>query len=112
MSFIGKNIKKIRTVKNLSQAGFAQLFNLARPSVGGNSGVVRIAQPNVADIKTFVTGVLNNEPRASRQIGVDQEAHESQVGKRWNSSRSTSSLANSKAERMSSAVTPYSAWTS
>lgn len=34
MSFIGKNIKKIRTVKNLSQAGFAQLFNLARPSVG------------------------------------------------------------------------------
>lgn len=34
MSFIGKNIKKIRTVRNLSQAGFAQLFNLARPSVG------------------------------------------------------------------------------
>jgi transcriptional regulator with XRE-family HTH domain len=34
MSFIGKNIKKIRTVKNLSQAAFAQLFNLARPSVG------------------------------------------------------------------------------
>ena len=34
MSYIGKNIKKIRTVKNLSQAAFAQLFNLARPSVG------------------------------------------------------------------------------
>ncbi|GAA4302743.1 helix-turn-helix domain-containing protein [Nibribacter koreensis] len=34
MSCIGKNIKKIRTVKNLSQAGFAQLFDLARPSVG------------------------------------------------------------------------------
>ncbi|MDX5347538.1 MAG: LexA family transcriptional regulator, partial [Hymenobacteraceae bacterium] len=34
MSFIGKNIKKIRTVKKLSQASFAQLFNLARPSVG------------------------------------------------------------------------------
>jgi len=29
-----KNIKKIRTVKKLSQAQFAQLFNLARPSVG------------------------------------------------------------------------------
>lgn len=34
MSFIGKNIKKIRTVKKLSQASFAELFNLARPSVG------------------------------------------------------------------------------
>ena len=34
MSFIGKNIKKIRTVKKLSQASFAKLFNLARPSVG------------------------------------------------------------------------------
>ncbi|MCG8474496.1 MAG: helix-turn-helix domain-containing protein [Cytophagales bacterium] len=34
MSYIGKNIKKIRTVKKLSQAKFAELFNLARPSVG------------------------------------------------------------------------------
>lgn len=34
MSFIGKNIKKIRTVKKLSQASFAELFSLARPSVG------------------------------------------------------------------------------
>ena len=34
MSFIGKNIKKIRTVKKLSQASFAELFNLARASVG------------------------------------------------------------------------------
>lgn len=34
MSLIGKNIKKIRVVKKLSQADFAQLFNLARPSVG------------------------------------------------------------------------------
>jgi len=34
MSYIGKNIKKIRTVRKLSQAAFADLFNLARPSVG------------------------------------------------------------------------------
>lgn len=34
MSVIGKNIRKIRTVKKLSQAAFAELFNLARPSVG------------------------------------------------------------------------------
>jgi transcriptional regulator with XRE-family HTH domain len=34
MSKIGKNIRKIRVIKQLSQASFAQIFNLARPSVG------------------------------------------------------------------------------
>jgi len=34
MSVIGKNIKKIRVVKKLSQAAFAEIFHLARPSVG------------------------------------------------------------------------------
>jgi transcriptional regulator with XRE-family HTH domain len=34
MSYIGKNIKRIRAVKKLSQAAFAELFELARPSVG------------------------------------------------------------------------------
>ena len=34
MSYVGKNIKRIRSVRKLSQAHFAKLFNLARPSVG------------------------------------------------------------------------------
>jgi transcriptional regulator with XRE-family HTH domain len=34
MSFVGKNIRKLRTVKKLSQSAFAELFGLARPSVG------------------------------------------------------------------------------
>ena len=34
MSRIGRNIKKIRVVKKMSQAAFAELFNLARPSIG------------------------------------------------------------------------------
>jgi transcriptional regulator with XRE-family HTH domain len=34
MSYIGKNIRKIRTVKKLSQNAFAQLFNIGRGSVG------------------------------------------------------------------------------
>ncbi len=33
-SRIGENIKKIRQAKKISQAEFAQLFNLARPSIG------------------------------------------------------------------------------
>jgi transcriptional regulator with XRE-family HTH domain len=34
MSNIGKNIKKLRALKKISQAEFAKKFNLARPSVG------------------------------------------------------------------------------
>ena len=34
MSYIGKNIRKIRTVKKISQADFAEMFGLGRPSVG------------------------------------------------------------------------------
>ena len=34
MSFFGKNIKKIRTIKGLSQAAFAELFGLKRAALG------------------------------------------------------------------------------
>ncbi|MFY0686795.1 MAG: LexA family transcriptional regulator [Cyclobacteriaceae bacterium] len=33
-SFVGQNIKKIRQARKISQAEFASLFNLARPSIG------------------------------------------------------------------------------
>ena len=33
-SFAGKNIKKIRQAKNISQSDFANLLNLSRPSIG------------------------------------------------------------------------------
>jgi len=34
MSYFGKNIKKIRSIKKLSQAKFAEIFNLTRGSIG------------------------------------------------------------------------------
>ena len=34
MSFIGKNIKKIRTTKGLNQTEFGKIFNLTRGSIG------------------------------------------------------------------------------
>lgn len=34
MSYIGKNIKKLRSVKGLSQAKFAELFDIKRASIG------------------------------------------------------------------------------
>ena len=34
MSYIGKNIKKLRSVKGLSQAKFAEIFDIKRASIG------------------------------------------------------------------------------
>ena len=34
MSFFGKNIRKIRTVKSLSQQSFAEMFELKRGTLG------------------------------------------------------------------------------
>ena len=34
LSYVGRNIKKIRQVKKISQAEFASLFDLSRPSIG------------------------------------------------------------------------------
>lgn len=34
MSYVGKNIKKIRSVKNLNQTQFAEIFDLKRASIG------------------------------------------------------------------------------
>ncbi len=34
MSYFGKNIRKIRNAKKISQAAFADLFNLTRASIG------------------------------------------------------------------------------
>ena len=34
MSFFGKNIKKIRTVKGMSQSAFAEIFGLKRATLG------------------------------------------------------------------------------
>ena len=34
LSYIGRNIKKIRQIKKISQAEFASLFDLSRPSIG------------------------------------------------------------------------------
>ncbi len=34
MSFFGKNIRKIRSIKKISQTEFARIFDLSRASVG------------------------------------------------------------------------------
>ena len=60
MSLIGKNIKKIRTVKKLSQARFAELFSISRASIG--SYEEERAEPkidNIIEIANYFSIDLN-----------------------------------------------------
>ena len=67
MSFFGKNIKKIRGVKSLSQQAFAELFNLKRGTLGayeeGRSEpkidtIIKIANYFSIEIDTLLTSEL------------------------------------------------------
>ncbi|MBI1184578.1 helix-turn-helix domain-containing protein [bacterium] len=70
MSHIGKNIKKIRTVKKLSQQAFAELFGLSRANIG--SYEEGRAEPKIAVIVDIankfgleVDSLLNKELRVN-----------------------------------------------
>lgn len=67
MSYIGKNIRKIRTVKKISQADFAEMFGIGRPSVGAYEEgraepkldtIIRIAQNFGLSIDVLLTKEL------------------------------------------------------
>jgi len=70
MSYIGKNIKKIRSVKKLSQQAFADLFDLSRANIGSYEEgraepkinvVIQIANKFGIDVEHL----LNNELRVN-----------------------------------------------
>ncbi|WP_051718665.1 XRE family transcriptional regulator [Hymenobacter sp. IS2118] len=99
MSNVGKNIRKLRTVKKLSQAAFAELFGLARPSVGayeeGRSEpkmetLIQIAQHFGLSVDLLLTKELtvnelyhfdifkelqSPEPTAEELAEADRQAH-------------------------------------
>ncbi|MEM0941454.1 MAG: LexA family transcriptional regulator [Bacteroidota bacterium] len=96
MSLIGKNIRKIRVVKKMSQNEFAKLFNVARPSIGSYEEgraepkidtVIHIAKHFGISIDTLLTkeitinellkfNILNkDEIRQSRRINKDEILH-------------------------------------
>lgn len=86
MSFIGKNIKKIRTVKNISQAMFAEKFDLGRASVGayeeGRSEpkidtIIAIAQEYSISIDVLLT----------KELTIDELLHFDIVSKKFEQSR-------------------------
>lgn len=86
MSHIGKNIKKIRTVKNISQAVFAEKFDLGRASVGayeeGRSEpkietIIAIAQEYSISIDVLLT----------KELTIDELLHFDIASKKFEQSR-------------------------
>ena len=82
MSAIGKNIRKIRTVKKLSQAAFAEIFNLARPSVGAYEEeraepkletVIQIANYFGISIDSLLTKELTINDLYNFNVHLDEE---------------------------------------
>ena len=71
MSIIGKNIKKLRTVKSLSQSKFADLFGLSRASIG--SYEEERAEPKIdklVDIAKYFS--IELESFISKELSVNE----------------------------------------
>lgn len=95
MSSIGKNIKKIRAVKKISQAAFAEMFNLSRGTVGSYEEeraepridtIIQIAQKFGLSIDVLLTKELTvnelfkfdlfklekNQPKLRQELDKDE----------------------------------------
>ena len=78
MSFIGKNIKKIRTVKGLNQTDFGKMFNLTRGSIG--SYEEGRAEPKIETLKEIakkfsitLDGIITTELTVNQLSGFSPE---------------------------------------
>ena len=72
MSFFGKNIKKLRTLNNLSQQEFGNLFGLSRASIGSYEegradpkidSLIKIARHFNLNIDQLLTSEIHNLDR-------------------------------------------------
>ncbi|MCK5824971.1 MAG: helix-turn-helix domain-containing protein [Ichthyobacteriaceae bacterium] len=71
MSFIGKNIRKIRSVKKLSQTAFAELFELSRASVGSyEEGRAEPKIDNIIEIAKYFS--INIDSILKKELSVNE----------------------------------------
>jgi len=74
MSYFGKNIKKIRTLKKLSQSAFADLFELKRASVGAyEEGRSEAKIDTIVDIAKYFS--LSIEQLLVKELTVNEITH-------------------------------------
>jgi len=86
VSFFGKNIKKIRTVKKLSQSAFAELFNLKRGSIGAyEEGRAEAKMDTIINIAEHFKLSLNQ--LLTSELTINEIYHIDKINSRLHSSK-------------------------
>jgi transcriptional regulator with XRE-family HTH domain len=71
MSFIGKNIKKIRSIKKLNQSQFAELFCLSRASIGSyEEGRAEPKIDKIIEIANYFS--INTDMLLKKELSVNE----------------------------------------
>lgn len=87
MSFFGKNIKKIRTVKKLSQSAFADLFNLKRGSIGAyEEGRAEAKIDTIISIAEYFK--LSLDQLLTSELTINEIYHLDSINKKFYNSKS------------------------
>ncbi len=94
MSYFGRNIKKIRTAKKISQTGFADLFNLKRGSIGAyEEGRAEAKIDTVIEIAEFYK--LSVDQLLRKELTINEIYHISEKSQKFEKSYKQISLDNS-----------------
>lgn len=74
MSYVGKNIKKIRAVKNLNQSQFADIFELKRASIGAYEE--GRAEPKIATLMQIANHFgISTDDLLNKELSVNDLYH-------------------------------------
>jgi len=85
MSFFGRNIKKIRTAKKISQTGFADLFSLKRGSIGAyEEGRAEAKIDTVIQIAAFYK--LTIDQLLCKELTINEIYHISEINRKFEKS--------------------------
>ncbi|MEN8120106.1 MAG: helix-turn-helix transcriptional regulator [Bacteroidota bacterium] len=88
MSFFGKNIKKIRTVKKLSQSAFADIFELKRGSIGAyEEGRAEAKIDTIISIANYYK--LSLDQLLKSELTINEIYHLDSINKKFYHSKSS-----------------------
>ena len=88
MSFFGKNIKKIRAVKKLSQSAFADIFKLKRGSIGAyEEGRAEAKIDTIISIADYFK--LSLDQLLKNELTINEIYHLDSINKKFDHSKST-----------------------
>lgn len=90
MSYFGKNIRKIRTAKKISQTAFADLFNLKRGSIGAyEEGRAEAKMDTIIEIADYFQLTLDQLVR--KELTINEIYHIQERSKRLGQTENSNS---------------------